>query len=141
MKVAMMTDRNLARFSSAHRKRDKHPARSARILTTGFSIAAVLGVTAGYSHAATKSNPVFAEGPNNFQPELRLPLSLDFSTTTTTTTYEPQPIVTMPAVPQPAVPQPAITVPASQVPKKVTKRVHLQIPVTPNAPMTSSGSK
>ena len=139
MKVAMMTDRNLARFSSAHRKRDKHPARSARILTTGFSIAAVLGVTAGYSHAATKSNPVFAEGPNNFQPELRLPLSLDFSTTTTTTTtttYEPQPIVTMPAVPQPAV-----TVPASQVPKKVTKRVHLQIPVTPNAPMTSSGSK
>lgn len=49
----MTTNRNLDHLSAANRKRVKHPARSARILTSGLSIAAVLGITSGYSLAAT----------------------------------------------------------------------------------------
>lgn len=45
----MTTNRNLDHLSGANRKRVKHPARSARILTTGLSIASVLGITSGYS--------------------------------------------------------------------------------------------
>lgn len=45
----MTTNRNLDHLSAANRKRVKHPARSARILTTGLSIASVLGITSGYS--------------------------------------------------------------------------------------------
>ena len=45
----MTTNRNLDHLSGANRKRVKHPALSARILTTGLSIASVLGITSGFS--------------------------------------------------------------------------------------------
>lgn len=45
-------------------KRDKHPARSARVLTTGISIASVLGLTSAYSLAAQLNPPVPANEPN-----------------------------------------------------------------------------
>ena len=45
----MTTKRNLDHLSGANRKRVKHPALSARILTTGLSIASVLGITSGFS--------------------------------------------------------------------------------------------
>lgn len=45
----MTTNRNLDHLSGANRKRVKHPAISARILTTGLSIASVLGITSGFS--------------------------------------------------------------------------------------------
>ena len=45
----MTTRRNLDHLSGANRKRVKHPALSARILTTGLSIASVLGITSGFS--------------------------------------------------------------------------------------------
>jgi len=45
----MTTNHNLDHLSGANRKRVKHPALSARILTTGLSIASVLGITSGFS--------------------------------------------------------------------------------------------
>ena len=45
----MTTNRNLDHLSGANRKRVKHPALSARILTTGLSITSVLGITSGFS--------------------------------------------------------------------------------------------
>lgn len=42
-------------------KRDRHPARSARVLTTGISLASVLGLTSAYAIAAQSNLPV----PNN----------------------------------------------------------------------------
>lgn len=39
-------------------KRDRHPARSARILSTGISVASVLGLTSAYSVAAQTNTPV-----------------------------------------------------------------------------------
>lgn len=51
MKVMTTNDR-------ANSKHDRHPARSARILTTGISVASVLGLTSAYSVAAQTNAPV-----------------------------------------------------------------------------------
>jgi hypothetical protein len=69
MKVkTMTTNRNLDHLSGANRKRVKHPARSARILTSGFSIAAVLGIASGYSLA--EINKVAPVDEKSFDPSV-----------------------------------------------------------------------
>lgn len=52
------TDRDLSRLSGRSRTRSKNPAASAKILATGLSATAMLGMTAGYALAARETTPV-----------------------------------------------------------------------------------
>ncbi len=52
--VAKTTERAMTTNSRATPKRRKHTARSARILTTGISVASVLGLTSAYALAAQR---------------------------------------------------------------------------------------
>lgn len=48
---------DLTRLSGRNRSRSKNPAASAKILATGLSATAMLGMSAGYAVAARESNP------------------------------------------------------------------------------------
>lgn len=58
------TDRDLSRLSSRSRTRSKNPAASAKILATGLSATAMLGMTAGYALAAREVAPSPTMTPN-----------------------------------------------------------------------------
>lgn len=133
----MTTERNLDHLSGANRKRDKHPARSARILTTGFSIAAVLGITTSYSVAAAKK-AVEVKNPSEVSPaniELTTPTAMFIQTA-----------YVAPAISS-TVPTTEVTVPTSAVAGQTTQpvvkrqKIQLQVPVAPQPATTSSGSK
>lgn len=51
------TDRDLSRLSGRTRTRSKNPAASAKILATGLSATAMLGMTTGYALAARETTP------------------------------------------------------------------------------------
>lgn len=51
------TDRDLSRLSGRSRTRSKNPAASAKILATGLSATAMLGMTTGYALAARETTP------------------------------------------------------------------------------------
>ena len=132
-----MTEQDLSKFSATNRKRDTHPARSARILTTGFSIAAVLGLTSGYSLAEANKTPKVdltpEVSPNTmFLPTLQwlvAPASAIAPATTDTPVVAPA-VESIITAPQPAV------MTAPQVQPKVSRQI-IQLQVS----TTSSGSK
>lgn len=138
--TTMTTERNLAHLSGANRKRDKHPARSARILTTGFSIAAVLGLTTGYSAAATKK--VVDNASQNNVESVKASVALLQSLVA----QIPQPVAA--AVPVDSTtlglavssPKSAIVAMPVQTQPQL-QRIQIQVPATPNPATTSSGSK
>lgn len=108
--------------------RDKHPARSARILTTGISIASVLGLTSAYSLAA---------------PQRPLVPSAETIAPLGGVTQSATPLVGQPAI-APTQPAPAT---ASTQSAPAIQIVQAAAPITimvlqPNLPATrSSGSK
>lgn len=138
--TTMTTERNLAHLSGANRKRDKHPARSARILTTGFSIAAVLGLTTGYSAAATKKVADSASQNNVESAKASVAMLQGL------VAQIPQPVAA--AVPVDSTtlglavssPKSAVVAMPLQV-QQQRQRIQIQVPATPNAATTSSGSK
>ncbi len=139
----MTTETKLEHLSSANRKRDKHPARSARILTTGFSIAAVLGITSGYSLAEANKLLTVDANPdvnssNLFVPKLQgivapaaavAPVSLASALVpvTSTSALELPPVA--------VVPQPQVTAVPQVAPKVSRQKIQVQVSTV------SSGSK
>jgi hypothetical protein len=137
--MTMTTERNLEHLSGANRKRDKHPARSARILTTGFSIAAVLGLTTGYSAAATKKVDDSA-AQNNVEPtisQLELLQGLVAQIPKTSATAVQNNTTAALAISSPESAVPAMPLQLQTQPQ----RIQIQVPTTPNPATTSSGSK
>ena len=57
-------DVDLSRLSGRNRSRTKNPAASAKILATGLSATAMLGMTAGYAMAARETTPAPATTVN-----------------------------------------------------------------------------
>lgn len=116
-----------------HSLRDKHPARSARILTTGISITSVLGLTSAYSIAAQQTSP--ASGNETIASTPKVAQSV------TPSASEPAIAPTQPA---PATPAPVVALTQSSPAAQLTAAVApITIMVlTPDPPATrSSGSK
>ena len=110
-----------------HSLPDKHPARSARILTTGISITSVLGLTSAYSIAAQQTPSASGTEP--------IASTLNVAQSVTPPASEPAIAPTQPA---PAAPAPVnvLTQPAPAA-APITIMV-----LTPDLPATrSSGSK
>lgn len=130
----MTTNRNLDHLSAANRKRVKHPALSSRILTSGLSIAAILGVTSGYSFAAT--NKVAPVDDKSVDPSVLMLQGLvaPQAAVASQTIAAISPVQTSSLAPVQTAPQ--LIVVAPQVQAKV-KRQTIQVPVS----TTSSGSK
>jgi len=136
----MTTERNLDHLSGANRKRDKHPARSARILTTGFSIAAVLGLTTGYSAAATKKVGDSASQNNVESAKASVAVLQNLVAQIPQTTATAVPVDS--TTPSLAVSSPTSAVAATPVQAQLQpQKIQIQVPATPNAATTSSGSK
>ncbi len=117
----------------SHSIPDKHPARSARVLTTGISIASVLGLTSAYSITAQQTSPALGNEP--------IAPTLNVAQSVTPLANEPTIAPTQPA---PATPAP---IAALTQPGPVAQSTPAVAPITimvlaPNLPATrSSGSK
>ena len=146
------TDDRLAALSSRP-KRDKFPARSARILTAGLSAAAILGV----SSAITATSPANAGTTDpGVSPDV---LQLDPGSVGAPSLVDPTmiapPAAAVPAAQQPPAqpatiaPQPVATAPAATDPAVTSvqsvapqepARVVLDVPVVPVQPQPSARS-
>ena len=149
MKVTTMTKEPMKVMTTknhANTKRDKHPARNARVLTTGISLASIFGLTSTYALAARPNPPVSGNEPIASAPgvaESVTPSASDVAIAPT------QPAPAIPTV-QAVVNTPTRTPPVSVAQTKSTPSVAAQpapAPVTvvilpPNPTATrSSGSK
>ena len=146
------TDDRLAALSSRP-KRDKFPARSARILTAGLSAAAILGVSAaitatspanagttdpGVSPDVLQLDPGSVGAPSLVDPTMITPPAAAVPATqqppAQPATITPQPVATSPAAPAPAV------APVQSVAPQEPARVVLDVPVVPVQPQPSARS-
>ena len=104
--------------TNSRAKRDRHPARSARILTTGIAVASTLGISTALTLAAQASSNNEAVNTPVIDPSL---VAASAATPTAPTSPAPAtPVVTaVPAAPQvidvpvPAAPQGGWTAPAT----------------------------
>lgn len=115
-------------------KRDKHPARGARVLTTGISIASVLGLTSAYAIAAQQSTLASASDPVVLTPDINQ-LTAPLATT---------PVIapTQPAAATPigsAAPMTNATTPTSAPAK--SKTIKVRVSKRKQSATKSSGSK
>ena len=117
--------------TSNRTKRDKHPARAARILTTGIAVVTTLGVSSALTLAAQASTNNEAVNAPVLDP------SLGTAVSTAPTQAPTAPAAATPVVSNQVVANVAAQVPAPQV-------VNVQVPAAPQsawvAPATS-GSK
>lgn len=142
------TDDRLAALSSRP-KRDKFPARSARILTAGLSAAAILGVSSaitatspanagttdpGVSPDVLQLDPGSVGAPSLVDPTMITPPAAAVPATqqppAQPATIAPQPVATAPAATAPAATIPAIA-PVQSVAPQEPARVVLDVPVVP----------
>lgn len=120
-------------------KRDKHVARSARVLTTGISIASVLGLTSAYALAAQQSNLASANAPIAATPDVGQLVAPLVSTPVIAPT---QPAPATPATSGAAAITTAPPTTATAPPTKATAVTpHVKIKVPKPAATRSSGSK
>jgi hypothetical protein len=107
-------------------KRDKHPARAARILTTGIAVVITLGVSSALTLAAQASTNNAAVNAPILDPSLGAGVPA-----------APTQAPTAPAAATPVASNQVVATPAPQV-------VNIQVPVTPQAAWVApatSGSK
>jgi len=107
-------------------KRDKHPARVARILTTGIAVVTTLGVSSALTLAAQASTNNAAVSTVTLDPLLRVGVST-----------APMQAPTAPAAATPVTSNQVVATPAPQV-------VNVQVPAAPKAAWVApatSGSK
>ena len=126
----MTTNRNLDHLSGANRKRVKHPALSARILTTGLSIVSVLGITSGFS--LLPINKQSTNDSNSTDQISGLALVASQGLAAPQAAVASQPIVAV--SPVQTAPQVVVIAPQAQAPVK-NKTIQVQVSTT------SSGSK
>lgn len=134
-------------------RRDKHPARSARVLTTGISLASVLGLTSAYSVAAQQNSPTSGNEPIasalGVVPSVTPPASAAAVAPTEPAPATPATVITLtqsaPATQSAPVAQPAptsttpVVAPAQSAPAVAPVTIMVLVP---NPPATrSSGSK
>ena len=116
-------------------KRDKHPARAARIISSGIALASTLGISSAYTIAA-KAETTGNQVQNNSI--LSLPqniLATVPATAVIAAPTQPAPAATVPATPA----TPAIAAPASQAP--VVVNIAPPAPQAQWTPPASKGSK
>lgn len=129
-------------------KRDKHPARSARIITTGFSVASILGLTSAYALAAQNSAKTTLSDSLP-QPTVSSQSGLSFAAALVTPAAPTTPAIapTLPAAATPAAnPAPTATpVRAAATAPTATlapaPQIMINIPKPTPVVITSSGSK
>ena len=139
------TDRDLSRLSSRTRTRSKNPAASAKILATGLSATAMLGMTAGYALAARESTPT--PSVNEQQGNVSQTTATDGvapaggspALTPLAPLVPPTAAVSPQAAPQVTSPAPAVTAPQATVTPPVAAQVApqpqvIEIPVETVAP-------
>ncbi len=117
-------------------KRDKHPARSARIISSGIAIASTLGISSAYTIAAQAKTAGDQIQNNSI---LTLPqniLATVPATAAIAAPTQPAPAATVPATP--AVAAPAIAATASQAP--VVVNIAPPAPQAQWTPPATSGS-
>lgn len=114
-------------------KRDKHVARGARVLTTGISIASVLGLTSAYAIAAQHATAALANDQTAVLPDINQLVA-------------PPVIVPViaPSQPAPATPATAVapvaTTPPTSAPT-VTRTINIKAPQQKRTATKSGGSK
>lgn len=109
-------------------KRDKHPARSARIISTGIAIAATLGVSSALTIAAQAKSQTEQQTANTSTPDQTMP-TVAAQSQAPSTPGSALPVATMPAAPAP-----------TQATTQQT--IAIQVPVAPQvwSPPATSGS-
>ena len=142
----MTTNRNLDHLSGANRKRVKHPALSARILTTGLSIASVLGITSGFSllpinkqstndsNSTDQISGVALVASQGLAAPQAAAASQAIATVSPVQTESLAPVQTESLAPVQTAPQVVVIAPQAQAPVK-NKTIQVQVSTT------SSGSK
>ena len=131
------------------KRRDRHPARSARILSTGIALSATFGLTTAYALAARAQQP---QDPAIVPPQDPASGALPSLATTATIANSPQPpataTVVAPSAPAPAAPVSAAasdqsgatvaTAPPTTAAPVITIPVQVALPVW--TPPKTSGS-
>lgn len=112
-------------------KRDVHVARGARVLTTGISIASVLGLTSAYAIAAQHSAVALVNDPTTVLPDINQLVAPPVIA-----------LVIAPSQPAPATPAlaPVATTPPTSAPK-VTRTINIKAPRNKQTATKSGGSK
>ena len=131
-------------------QRDKHPARSARILSTGIALSATLGLTATYAisaRAAKPQDPV-VEPPLATSGQVLAPLSSNgsvipvaFQSTTIIAPTQPAPatpVTSSPFTPTPVAPT-QVDAASVATPTPIAVTIPIQVPTW--TPPQTSGSK
>ncbi len=125
-------------------KRDKHPARSARIITTGFSVASILGLTSAYALAA-QNNSKAELAVSSTQPTVLSQSGLSFAAALVTPAAPTTPAIA-PTLPAAANPAPTATpvrtaATSTTVTLAPAPQIMINIPKPTPVVITSSGSK
>lgn len=135
-----MTNQPIQTATTERTKRDKYPARSARIITAGIALASTLGISSAYTIAA---HAKAAEGllPNNATVDPALQVVAQVPAVNAPT--QPAPAAVTPAAVTRAVATPAAPIatapPASQAP--VVVNIAPPAPQAQWTPPATSGSK
>lgn len=127
-------------------RRDRHPARSARILSTGLALSATLGLTSAYAMAArVQATPEGQPDPlldrtTGAQPTAQLaPMTAPTAPAPATpvTTGNEQPVASAVTTPTTT----PMTTPTNPAPATVAIPVQVQVPQSAWVPVQTSGSK
>jgi hypothetical protein len=132
--MTVAKEKSMTTNRAATPKRDKHPARGARVLTTGISIASVLGLTSAYAIAAQQSTLALASDSTVITPDINQPAAPLAATPVIAPT---QPAAATPA--SSAAPVVTATTPTSA--PVITKTIKVKAPKRKRSATKSSGSK
>jgi hypothetical protein len=133
---ATMTNQQTQTGTTRVVKRDKHPARSARIISSGIAIASTLGISSAYTIAAQAKTAGDQIQNNSILTLPQNALAAVPATNAIIAPTQPAPAATVPATP--AVAAPAIAATASQAP--VVVNIAPPAPQAQWTPPATSGS-
>ena len=131
-----MTNQPIQTATTERTKRDKYPARSARIITAGIALASTLGLSSAYTiaaHAKAAESPL----PNNVTIDPALQVVAQVPAVNAPT--QPAPAAVTPAAATPAAAPIATAPPANQAP--VVVNIAPPAPQAQWTPPATSGSK
>ena len=131
-----MTNQPIQTASTQRTKRDKYPARSARIITAGIALASTLGLSSAYTIAA-QAKVTESPLPNNATVDPAQQVVAQAPAVNAPT--QPAPAVVAPAVATPAAAPIATAPPAIQAP--VVVNIAPPAPQAQWTPPATSGSK